>query len=272
MDGGASVSATLEMNSFPVQIVISNITTLGEQQITLSTWTNIKASYTITIRDSLLESNCNGHGDGIQIRCSSFSANQKIQINNVNCTLAGHRIGIAIYVYSQHKNKHTVVTHAAPEIEIKRTLVTDNRVVGLKVSCGGFNYSQPSILLINVLFSSTVNRRLSAILPSVVYMEFAQNVSFIDCNFTRSRGTPIVAISSRFSVSGTLIFVNNTGFEGGALAFYDDSSMRIHNNTEILFAGNCAQRVGGAIFVKSCSNFEGSYGKNLCSFNFQMSG
>ena len=210
------------------------------------------------------------HGDGIQIRCSSFSANQKIQINN--CTLAGHRIGIAIYVYSQHKNKHTVVTHAAPEIEIKRTLVTDNRVVGLKVSCGGFNYSQPSILLINVLFSSTVNRRLSAILPSVVYMEFAQNVSFIDCNFTRSRGTPIVAISSRFSVSGTLIFVNNTGFEGGALAFYDDSSMRIHNNTEILFAGNCAQRVGGAIFVKSCSNFEGSYGKNLCSFNFQMSG
>ena len=59
MDGGESIRAILEMNSFPVQIVISNITALGEQQISLSTWTNIKASYTITIRDSLLESN--GH-------------------------------------------------------------------------------------------------------------------------------------------------------------------------------------------------------------------
>ena len=37
MDGGESIRAILEMNSFPVQIVISNITALGEQQITLST-------------------------------------------------------------------------------------------------------------------------------------------------------------------------------------------------------------------------------------------
>ena len=65
-------------------------------------------------------------------------------------------------------------------------------------------------------------------------MEFAQNVSFVDCNFTGNRGTPIVAYSSHFSVSGALTFVNNTGYEGGALAFYDDSSMSVHNNTDII--------------------------------------
>ena len=42
--------------------------------------------------------------------------------------------------------------------------------------------------------------------------------------------------------------------------------MSVHNHTEILFAGNYAQRVGGAIFVKSCSNFVGLRGKYLCFF------
>ena len=144
--------------------------------------------------------------------------------------------------------------------------MSDQRGIGLMVSCGDIKYSQPSIVLKNVLFTSTVNRRLSAILPSVVYMEFAQNVSFVDCSFTGNRGTPIVAISSHFNVSGRITFVNNTGYEGGALAFYDDSFMSVHNHTEILFAGNYAQHVGGAIFVKSCSNFVGIHGKYLCFF------
>ena len=223
----------------------------------------------LRIRDSILENN--GNGSIIDITSYSFGTNQKIQI--INCTLAGHRNGIAIYS-RHHKNDQTVVTYAALEIEIKRTIIRDNNFnvvadrigVGLKLFCGGFNYSQPSITLKNVLFSSNINQTLSAALPSVVYMEFAQNVSFVDCNFTGNRGTPIVAYSSRFSVSGALNFVNNTGYEGGALAFYDDSSMSVHNNTDIIFAGNYAQHVGGAIFAKSCSKFVGRYGKSLCFF------
>ena len=78
----------------------------------------------VRIRDSLLESN--GSGTGILISSYLFSANQKIQISN--CTLAGHTTGIAIYVDSQHKNNQTVVTHAAPEIEIKRTTIKDRTI------------------------------------------------------------------------------------------------------------------------------------------------
>ena len=170
------------------------------------------------------------------------------------------------------------MTHPAPEIEIKRTIVIrdnnlsiipDQKGVGLKVSCRGIGYAQPSVMIKDVLFSSTMNYKLTTILPSVVSMEFVQNVSFVDCSFTGNRGTPIVAYSSHFSVSGTINFVNNTGYEGGALAFYDDSFMSVHNNTEILFAGNYAQRVGGAIFVKSCLKREESYSKNHCFFQLQ---
>ena len=119
-------------------------------------------------------------------------------------------------------------------------------------------------MLKNVLFSSTVNRTLLCL-----YMEFAQNVSFVDCNFTGNRGTPIVAISSHFTVSGTLNFVNNTGYEGGALEFYDhDSSMSIHNNTEILFAGNYAQRACGWCYM--CKELLEICWVFSVSFNFRM--
>jgi len=173
-------------------------------------------------------------------------------------------------MYSVHKN----LTHPAPQIIIKKTniirgnnlnIIPDQSDVGLKVSCGGINYAQPSVLFKDVLFSSAVNCRLTAVLP-VVQLEFAQNVMFVDCSFTGNRGTPIVAISSHFTVSGIINFVNNTGYEGGALAFYGESFMSVHSNTEILFAGNYAQHVGGAIFVKSCSKFEGSDDKNFCFF------
>jgi len=269
--GGGSIYAVLGMSFIPIQIDISNITTLGQQKHDvqlLVSWEN-KAPYMVRIRDSLFENN--GNGSESDINSLSFGANQKIQISN--CTLAGHRNGITISVHSQRKYSRSVVTYAAPEIEIKRTIirnnnlaVADKRGVGLKVFCGDSIYSQPSIMLTNVRFSSNINRRLSTVLPSVVYMEFAQNVSFTDCSFTGNRGTPIVAYSSHFNVSGTLNFVNNTGYEGGALAFYDDSFMSVHNHTEILFASNYAQRVGGAIYAKSCSKYVGFYGTSPCFF------
>jgi len=191
------------------------------------------------IRDSLLESD--GSGGGIVIKSSSFSANQRIQIRN--CTLAGHRTGIDINIYSHDKN----LTHPAPPIIIKKTSIIrrnnlniiqchDQRGVGLNLFSRD-NCAQPSVLLKDVLFSSTVNCRWTTVLPFVQLL-FAQNVTFVDCSFTGNRGTPIVAYSSHFNVSGRITFVNNTAYEGGALKFYGESFMSVHSNTEILFAGN----------------------------------
>jgi len=168
-----SIFASFFFNSFPVQIDISNITTLGQQESDIMLSMKTYVQYTVTIRDSLLETE--GSGRGIVIESYSFSANQRIQIRN--CTLAGHRAGIDISMYSVHKN----LTHPAPQIIIKKTniirrnkfnIVHDQTAVGLKVSCGDINYAQPSVLLKDVLFSSAVNCRLTAVLP-VVQLEFA---------------------------------------------------------------------------------------------------
>ena len=278
--GGRSIHATLELNSFAAQIDISNITTLGHQHNDITLEMKTKAPYTVRIRDSIWKNN---GWNVISIYTYSFGANQKIEITN--CTLTGHIT--AIYVSSnhvdiRHKNHAITVTYAAPEIKIERTVIRDNnlnmttgkRGTGLHMICEGINYSQPSVVLKNVLFSFNIESgRPPAVKPgqpAVVYLIFAQNVSFIDCSFVDNRGSPIIAYRSHFNVSGTLNFINNTGYEGGAVAFHDDSSMSVQNNTEVLFAGNYAQHVGGAIFVKRCETFiqPGLKSIRRCFFQF----
>ena len=50
---------------------------------------------------------------------------------------------------------------------------------------------------------------------------------------------------------GTVVFTNNAAYEGGALAFYGDSSVYIANNTNVTLLNNTAENVGGAIFVRN---------------------
>ena len=93
-DGGESISAKFLLNTYPVQIDISNIKTLGEHHnnINLDVTTHEPYTYIVKIKDSSLKSN--GSRNGILIQSSSFSVNQRIEISN--CTLAGHRTGIEI--------------------------------------------------------------------------------------------------------------------------------------------------------------------------------
>ena len=46
----------------------------------------------------------------------------------------------------------------------------------------------------------------------------------------------------------TVLFDRNYGFDGGALALYSGSSLRLHNNVSIKFQENCARTKGGAIY------------------------
>ena len=45
-----------------------------------------------------------------------------------------------------------------------------------------------------------------------------------------------------------LLFDHNFGFDGGALALYSESNLRLHNNVSIKFQENRARTKGGAIY------------------------
>ena len=85
----------------------------------------------------------------------------------------------------------------------------------------------------------------------IMVIDISYNVIFTNCSFYANIGTPIWSYNSNFTLSGTVLFSDNTAYEGGALAFYGESAVYISNNTNVTFINNTAENVGGAIFVRN---------------------
>lgn len=54
---------------------------------------------------------------------------------------------------------------------------------------------------------------------------------------------------SVIAFTGNVSFIANKGHSGGAIALYEDSYLRLHNSTNIVFKSNTAKAYGGAIYI-----------------------
>ena len=64
----------------------------------------------------------------------------------------------------------------------------------------------------------------------------------------------IYAHSATLIFHGNVNFVNNSGFNGGALALYAGSEIVIGMHTHLKFIGNHANHFGGAIYVDNANH------------------
>ena len=83
-----------------------------------------------------------------------------------------------------------------------------------------------------------------------VLLSTAKNMVFTNCTFVDNVGTAISAIQSNVIFEGNITFKNNTGINGGALFFCEDSTMYLRTNTSIYFFDNHALNSGGAIYAQ----------------------
>ena len=78
------------------------------------------------------------------------------------------------------------------------------------------------------------------------------NVKFINCTFENNSGTAVfLSSSSTLTFQGKILFRNNSGENGGALFFSENSQMLVSDNTTIVFTNNSATCAGGAIWAPS---------------------
>ena len=76
------------------------------------------------------------------------------------------------------------------------------------------------------------------------------NVSFINSTFCDSSTiSSLSAIASEVRFQGNIVFKNNTGYNGGALALFGGSRMILMPQTAVVFTGNHATHAGGALMV-----------------------
>ena len=108
----------------------------------------------------------------------------------------------------------------------------------------------PSVLLQNVTFANNTYSSTNAVDAAVMGIDRVQNVAFIDCEFYNNLGTPVSAgQGSSLQFSGTIVFRNNTGYDGGAMRFTGGSHVIVSNHANVIFENNTAENAGGAVFV-----------------------
>ena len=73
--------------------------------------------------------------------------------------------------------------------------------------------------------------------------------------FNRNIGSALVLFTSYVLVTNgcTVAFTNNKGWRGGALSLLASSWIKVEENTVVVFEGNSADEVGGAIYVELIS-------------------
>lgn len=84
-------------------------------------------------------------------------------------------------------------------------------------------------------------------------------ILFVDCVFQNNTQSAIWAYHARVIFESNNTFRNNSGIIGGGIVFQESSSLHLRPNTSILFEGNHAEYVGGAIYTDYKE-------ENLCFF------
>lgn len=74
-------------------------------------------------------------------------------------------------------------------------------------------------------------------------------ILFVNCLFQSNTQSVILASNARVIFQGNITFRNNSGPAGGGIILRESSYLYLRPNTSILFEGNHAKYVGGAIYT-----------------------
>ena len=199
-----------------------------------------EANYLLTLRDSNIS--CSG-GAALSVLLLPPITYVSQLIHIINSVI--HKGVAGVDIHSAYYLPHNTVKKI-PQIIVENCTIMDTSRWGLKVARASSNeHPQFSVVLKNVSFEN--NKLLQ---EGGLSLKFVKEIMLIDCKFVGNQGTPMFLLESTSKVSGTLSFLNNAAFQGGAIAFYRKSFLSVSLDRKILFKNNYAEHVGGAVFAK----------------------
>ena len=112
---------------------------------------------------------------------------------------------------------------------------------------------------INMDFPSTASSTSEPInLPAVITL-YDSTLTIIDCTFTRNKFSSIKTINSNVTMSGKILFINNTASSGTVLISAKTSILITTDYSNVQFQNNHAINYGGVFYI----NAEESYGRSV---------
>ena len=260
--GGALISVSGTTSHDKIQILnnyfIGNKVLAGGGGLDVGHTTHKKGVYptynTICISQSYFVNNSASFGGGLSMFVASVGFYDKHANNDISCTKC-------------HFDTNTANGGAA--VNIGQDIFKNNGAQFI----GTFQFTDSSFENNMVIFSSSVLDNLprsngasdgsGAFFVSEVEVHFEGNTSFIGNNGTALYLDSTTAI---FGPNSTVYFINNSGYQGGAILLFGKSVMYVGNIGSFHFYDNTATKVGGAICALTGGKHVFSYMKT-CFLN-----
>ena len=237
-------SASLYIDNITTHGIDRNPLVLGvEYRATIFVEMNSTLSHTIEIINSQLYSSLS------RAMIFMLSSNGTIRIRK--CTIMGSNEGaLALYVGLPEL---TSLQFIIEDSEISNSSLVGDTGAGsaiLAVSNNPIHSIRSPVYIRRTVFSGNVHVDTLGLVQSTVYLADMTSVSLSDCRFHSNQATAILAARSTVFMAGHVEFINNSGYQGGALALYGFSRLTVtKSNTHLSFTQNSASNVGGAIYV-----------------------
>ena len=211
------------------------------QHSTDTSMTNVSAAY-------------NGY-DGIYLQYSNDTS-----MTNVSAAHNGHN-----GIYLQYSNDTSMMNVSAAHNEQSDIIMMNTANIYITNTTSLIiAYDTTNIVLNDTLFSnmyapstaSSTSEPTS--LPAIITL-YNSTLIIRDCNFTRNNISSIKTIGSNVTMSGKVLFHNNTASSGTGLIFAKNSLLIPTDDSSIEFENNHAINYGGVFYIET----EESYGRSM---------
>ena len=268
--GGTPIDIFINNPLYKIVLDIINITThecmSWYADVTLTIYYFVPFFVDVNIKESRISSS---RGAAIYLNLpygtDAIHPSTIVSICIIDCTIIGNQKGgVSIKVREPLSN---AIQSYMLFIKIVNSQITNNEIwmfddsqgSALAVIYPGYRYSANVIsrIVIDTVTFAHNYVKMAVVEPchstaeymATVFLAYAQNIYFSNCQFVGSTGTAVYAFQSVIHVHHTVSFINNTACKGAAMAFYGNSSLIVHKGSHLHFINNHAENVGGAIFV-----------------------
>ena len=114
--------------------------------------------------------------------------------------------------------------------------------------------------------SSSANTAIPNSLPAVVEL-YHSTLHFSECQFIRNNVSAVRAYASTITLSGDLIFSDNTAIAGTAFVLLRNSIIHLAESSHVYFSNNLATNTGGVFYIVSDVYLGGFTVEHICFLN-----
>ena len=195
-------------------------------------------SYNISFE--LFQKNCPSYGKPvIHITDSIFAYNHAIAFGLYWLTT---KPGIVTIESTRFVENIGSVESAMHIEQLKRPIIANGTILEVKLSNVTFKGN---------MFNETLSKQLGLTSEARFTIDIISinDIVLTDCVFEDNNGTGLLIYDSCVTFAGRNVFINNTGFRGGAILMLNNAFMLLDCEAQLSFINNHAIKSGGAIHV-----------------------